>query len=83
MELGYAYFIRTVTFHYTGRLMTVTDSDITLATPAWIADSGRFNNALRTGELLEVEPIPGTLILNRAAIVDIIRWNHALPQTVK
>ena len=81
-ELGKCYFVRTVTYHYTGRLVSVTESDLVLDEAAWIADSGRFSNAIATGSLSEVEPYPGKVILSRGAIVDACEWNHMLPRTV-
>ena len=56
MVLGKNYLIRTVTMFYTGRLLSVTDSDIVLGDAAWIADTGRFYNCLKEGTLSEVEP---------------------------
>ena len=83
LEIGEKYIIRTVTYHYTGRLAEVTDSDIVLDDAAWIADSGRWAEALETGELSEVEPFPGSVIIARGAIVDASRWSQDLPRTTK
>jgi hypothetical protein len=82
-EVGHAYFIRTVTLYYTGRIKAVTASDLVLEDAAWIADCGRYSVALATGALNEIEPIPGTVIVGRGAIVDAVPWTHALPKTVK
>ena len=82
-ELDKCYLIRTVTMMYTGRLIAVTDSDLALEEAAWIADSGRYANALATGELNEVEPYPNQVIVSRAAIVDAAIWAHQLPRVVK
>ena len=79
MESGKNYFIRTVTFHYTGKLKSITDSDIVLENAAWVADSGRFATALSSGELAEVEPYPGNVIISRGSIVDMSEWTHELP----
>lgn len=80
---GQAVFIRTVTYHYTGRITRVDPNFIDLADAAWVADSGRWANALTTGTLSEVEPYPGNVIISRAAVVDISPWNHDLPNQVK
>ena len=78
-------FIRTVTHYYTGRVEAVTDSDIVLADAAWIADTGRFSDALKSGEFSEVEPYPdGVLcIVSRGAVLDVSTWDHALPRVRK
>jgi hypothetical protein len=81
--VGAAIFVRAVTHHYTGRLVAVTDSDIVLDDAAWIADDGRFSQALATGELSEIEPYPGRCVVSRGAIVDWCDWSHALPLAVK
>ena len=81
--VGASVFIRTVTFHYTGRVTSLTPEWIHLDDAAWIADSGRFSAALATGTLSEVEPYPGPVSIARGAIVDVAPWPHALPRTVK
>ena len=50
-QIGKNYFIRTVTHHLTGRLVKVTSKELVLEDGAWIADDGRFNEALRDGKL--------------------------------
>ena len=82
-EVGRNYLIRTVTLYYTGRLVKVTDSDLLLEDAAWIADTGRFSNCLRTGELNEVEPFVSSVIVPRGVIVDATIWNHPLPGEIK
>lgn len=83
--IGSCYFIRTVTYHYTGLLVSVTSDELVLDKAAWIADSGRFADAMKTGEFSEVEPYPdGCLVrINRRAIVDCCDWKHGLPRTQK
>ena len=83
-EIGAAYFIRTVTFHYTGRLVRVTEHELVLEDAAWIADNGRFSDALAKGTLNEVEPYPvGHVIIGRGSLVDAVFWPHALPRVQK
>lgn len=82
-EIGKSYLIRTVTMHYTGRVVGVTDSDVTLEDAAWIADTGRFANSLADGTLSEVEPYPGAVHICRGAIVDFSQWRHPLPRSQK
>lgn len=78
--IGKAYLIRTVTMHYTGRVVAVTESDVLLEDAAWIADTGRFANCLKAGTLSEVEPYPDRAAVSRGAIVDFAEWDHPLPR---
>ncbi len=73
-EIGKAYFIRTVTYHYTGRLAAITPIELVFEDAAWIADSGRFADALKSGSFSEVEPFPDgkKIIIGRAMVVDAV-----------
>ncbi len=81
--LGKNVFVRTVTFHYTGRLEAADDHFLLLADAAWIADDGRFTQALADGELSEIEPFPGMCLVNRGALLDVCEWEHELPRAQK
>ena len=81
--LGEKYLIRTVTMMYTGKLARVTKHDILLTDAAWIADSGRYADALKKGTLNEIEPYPNEVAVSRAAIVDFAIWSHDLPREQK
>jgi hypothetical protein len=81
--IGESYFIRTVTMHFTGRLIAITETDLVLEDAAWIADSGRFSEALSEGRLGEVEPYPHQVIIGRAGIIDASVWRHDLPTEVR
>ena len=82
--VGSSVFVRSVTHHYTGRLVRVTDGELVLTDAAWIADDGRFADALKTGVLNEVEPYPdGEIIVARSAICDVSLWAHDLPREQK
>jgi hypothetical protein len=81
--IGKAYLIRTVTMHYTGRVVAVTDSDVMLEDAAWIADTGRFADSLATGSLSEIEPYPGRVAVCRGGMIDFAEWQHALPRSQK
>jgi len=74
--------IRTVTHTLIGTLTEVSDDVLTLLDASWIADSGRWADALRDGTLSEVEPFPGgaEVCVGRGAVVDLTRWDHALPR---
>ncbi len=84
LRVGNAVFIRTVTMHHTGRIAALDGDMIVLAEAAWVADSGRFSEALRTGALSEVEvPPDGIVCIGRGAVVDVYNWKHALPNATK
>ena len=78
-------FIRTVTLYFTGHVERVTKSWIILSGAAWVADTGRFADALKTGNLNEVEPYPDDAIIrvSRDGVIDVATWKHALPREQK
>lgn len=80
--IGVSLFIRTVTYHMTGRVVKRVGNLLELEDAAWIADSGRFADAIKTGELSEVEPV-GRAWVSLGAVVDAFPWNHALPMEQK
>ena len=83
-EIGKAYLIRTVTMTNTGRLVFVTPQELVLEEAAWIADTGRFSQALNSGEFSEVEAYPeGRVIIGRGAIVDAVQLAKPLPRVTK
>ncbi len=70
-KIGEAYFIRTVTHHFTGKLVEVFKDELVLEDAAWIADDGRLADALKKKEFNEVEPYPdGQVIIGRGSIID-------------
>ena len=70
-EIGKNYLIRTVTMIDTGRLVAVTEHELVLEDAAWIADTGRFADALKKSVFNEVEPFPdGRIIVGRGAVID-------------
>jgi len=73
LTVGEAVLIRTVTHYFTGRIVAITDADIKLGDAAWIADSGRWANALKNDfdDKSEVEPYPDWCIVSRGAIIDV------------
>lgn len=80
-EIGKKYFIRTITHYLTGRVVYVTDQEIVIEDAAWIADTGRYSNALENASLKEVEPYPdGNVIVGRGAVIDACEWKHDLPR---
>ena len=82
-KIGANYLIRTVTMIQTGRLVDVTDQELVLEDAAWIADTGRFSNALSKVEFSEVEPFPeGQVIVGRGSIIDATQIKGPLPRIV-
>ena len=81
---GMAAIIRTVTHYYTGTVEAIDRDWIVLSSAAWIADAGRWAEALRSGSLSEVEPYPdGPVWVARGAIVDVSAWRHPLPRETR
>lgn len=80
--VGGNWFIRTVTFHLVGRVVARHGDLYELADASWVADSGRFMQAIANGSLSEVEPV-GSAMVNAGAIVDAFPWRHALPKDQK
>ena len=79
LSVGRAVLLRTVTHYYTGRIALIRAHEIVLTEAAWIADTGRWWNALKEGKLAEVEPFIDPVSVNRDVIVDCTEWRHALP----
>ena|SRR3990167_128952 len=80
--VGQKLFIRTVTYHMTGKVVKRMGAFIQLKDAAWIADSGKFSTAIREGTLDEVEYV-GTMWVNLSSVVDFFPWKHELPTTTK
>lgn len=49
----------------TGKLEKVFDNELLLSNAAWIADTGRFHNAVKDGSFDEVEPFVNDVIVGR------------------
>lgn len=84
-EIGKAYLIRSVTHINIGIVKTVGDNEIILSSASWIADTGRYHDALKYGtdKLNEVEPYLDDVIINRSAVVDATIWRHSPPTEQK
>lgn len=82
-EVGKNYLIVTVTKIYTGRLVAVTTQELVLEGACWVADTGRFYDAMAKGfpSNAELEPYPeGKVLVGRGALVDASVWIHDLPR---
>lgn len=81
--IGKNYLIRTVTMHHIGKLEAVTKQELVLSGASWVADSGRFHDALKEGKLDEVEPFVHDVIVGRGALIDATEWPHDLVREQK
>ena len=80
--IGKKFFIRTVTYHMVGKVVKIVGKFLQLEQASWVADSGRFMQAIKNGTLNEVEPV-GTAFVNLDAVTDFfpIKWD--LPEGQK
>ena len=79
---GEKIFFRTVTYHIVARVKKVIGAIFMLEQASWVADSGRFMNAIRDGVLDEVEPL-GDWNVNISTVTDFGPWRHQLPTEQK
>lgn len=78
-EIGAVYFIRTVTMIDVGRVVAASDKFVILEDAAWVADTGRFANALKDWNFKEVEPFPnGYVGIPVSAIIDFCKGKEVL-----
>lgn len=82
-KVGNAYFIRTVTYFATGKVKAIVGNFLVLEDAAWIADTGRFREAIMKGILNEVEPVEVDMFVNVSSITDAFVWTHKLPREQK
>jgi hypothetical protein len=84
-SVGDKILIRTVTVYHVGQVKTIGDDFVVLTDASWVADTGRFAEALADGTLNEVECVSFLpwVFVGRAAIIDAFPWNHNLPAESK
>lgn len=70
-QIDKAYFIRTVTRYYIGKLVAVYPQELVFEQAVWVADTGRFHQAVPIGQVL----------IGRGSIVDASIWTS--PDWVK
>jgi len=80
--VGSKFYFRTVTYHTVGEVKKVVGRYVQLKNASWVADSGRFMNAIKDGTLSEVEPV-GVAFVNMDTVVDFFPWVHPLPKDQK
>lgn len=81
--IGKNVFIRTVTHYHVGRLVSADKKFLRLADASWVADTGRFNEALANGRLNEVERFRDDVYVSVGAVIDVTEWAHTLPTANK
>jgi len=84
--IGKKWFFRTVTYHLIGEvtgLVSVGECQFAVLKDAcWVADSGRFTQAVKDGVLSEVE-IMGDWVIQLNTVTDFGPWNHPSPKEQK
>uniref|UniRef100_A0A6M3JHZ6 Uncharacterized protein n=1 Tax=viral metagenome TaxID=1070528 RepID=A0A6M3JHZ6_9ZZZZ len=85
-EVGQIYLIRTVTMYNAGRLVFVGNGELVLEDACWIADTGKYSEALlNINALNEIEMYPQgkKVIIGRGAIVDAVipNWTELPTET--
>ncbi len=86
LNAGQKVYIRTVTHHQVGEIVAIEtvgqQNFVVLKNASWIADSGRWADALKLGfgSDAEIEPCPGTILVNLGSVIDIFAWEHDLPE---
>lgn len=80
--IGEKWYFRTVTYHSVGKVKKILGRFAYLTDASWVADRGRFMNAIKDGTLSEVEPV-GICFINLDTVVDFFPWKHALPTQQK
>ena len=83
LKLGNNYMVETVTKYFIGELVSITDCDLVLASAAWVADTGRYHEAVMNCKFpnnAEIEPYKDKVIVNRKSIVAVVPWDGALPR---
>ena len=80
--IGKKWFFRTVTYHLVGKAIKMMGQFLVLEDASWVADSGRFMDAIKQGKLNEVEPC-GVAFVNLSTVTDFFPWKHDLPKDQK
>ena len=86
-EIGKTYYFRLATYAWCGTVRAVGPNEIVLEPAAWVADSGRFANAMAEGltsvDQSEIEPVDGRVIIGRGALIDSVEYPHDVPEEQK
>lgn len=83
LEVGNNVFVQTVTFAYLGKVKAVTKEALILEEVSWVSDTHRFSTFLAQGpqQESEIEKFPEGMDsrIERATIVNSVKWPHPLP----
>jgi hypothetical protein len=84
-EIGKNYLIRTVTMIDIGEVVEDFDDFVILTKASWIADTGRFMQAMTSGTFNEVEPFPAEarVLVSKSSIIDALQVTFPLPTAQK
>lgn len=76
--VGEKLFIRTVTYHWVGRVKKLIGNFVELEDASCVFSSGDLGEAFKNGKLDETEYV-GRHFVNLQAVSDFTPWNHKLP----
>lgn len=80
--VGEKFYFRTVTYHLVGKVKKIVGRFAFLKDASWVADSGRFMQAIKDGTLNEVEPV-GDAFVNLDSVTDFFPIKWKLPTEQK
>ena len=80
--IGKKIFIRTVTYHLLGEVVKIVGKLVFMKNTVWVADSGRFMQFIKEGEINEYEEV-GDWFFNLETVIDGCEWKHELPKGQK
>lgn len=86
-DINKQYLMRTIGYHWIGRVQSIVGRFLILEEASWVADTGRYSEALdgKIGELQssELEPSPRPVIINTDHITDAVEYPFKIPRGVK
>lgn len=86
-DVGKQYLLRTIGYHWLGRVKLIVGKFLILEEASWVADTGRYSEALsgKIGELQssELEPSPRPVIVNVDHVTDAVEYPFQIPRGVK
>ena len=78
-KVGDAWFIRTVTFHFVGRVAEITELGLVLEESSHVGwPAARFKEVVMDGKINDTEPLPDGTFVAFGAITDAEPWGHSL-----
>jgi hypothetical protein len=83
LEVGKGYIFRTVTMIYTGELVEEQEDRFVIKKAAWIAETKRWSESLKTGEFKEVEMYPedSYVMVFKSGMLDITTLDNLPTET--